>query len=311
MLLILYINCIFFHQVHILPAPEPAQQIHLSAHAGGSVFVTTSGGQGVQLLPTRLPNGDIALVLPASKVPQQQNSAPQMVPQVNPQPTTNASPSSSPNTRLIPNLAQLHPSMQTPNATHQVYAEQHAASPNGMHMNQRLSPTVIQQQNVVMVNQYQNVVKQNLTVPQATSVIVPTLLTVPQRTSSTHSASSGSCSPASFCYVSPPTPPKSSHSGETPDRSTFSPEINNHESRMAFQKQCTPDIDVEERLNQLNRVADGLQGASGEMHREHKRPRHHLLQRPESPQGPISLVVRKQKTYKAAEDETNPCWRPW
>lgn len=50
-------------QVHILPNPQrsPEQQVPQSG-----IILSNGSGAGVQLVPTRLPNGDIALVLPAS-----------------------------------------------------------------------------------------------------------------------------------------------------------------------------------------------------------------------------------------------------
>lgn len=50
-------------QVHILPNPHrsPEQQVPQSG-----IILSNGTGAGVQLVPTRLPNGDIALVLPAS-----------------------------------------------------------------------------------------------------------------------------------------------------------------------------------------------------------------------------------------------------
>lgn len=62
-------------QVHILPNPQrsPEQQVPQSG-----IILSNGSGSGVQLVPTRLPNGDIALVLPASA--QNQHTVPSPVP---------------------------------------------------------------------------------------------------------------------------------------------------------------------------------------------------------------------------------------
>nr|CAD7605758.1 unnamed protein product [Timema genevievae] len=56
-------------QVHILPSPG-SEGHHLptaiATSSNGIFLSTTETGGGLQLVPTRLPNGDIALVLPAS-----------------------------------------------------------------------------------------------------------------------------------------------------------------------------------------------------------------------------------------------------
>ncbi|XP_011868668.1 PREDICTED: protein hairy [Vollenhovia emeryi] len=48
-------------QVHIVPQLEPRIQVQQS----NGIFFTNANGTALHLLPTRLPNGDIALVLPA------------------------------------------------------------------------------------------------------------------------------------------------------------------------------------------------------------------------------------------------------
>lgn len=60
-------------QVHILPNPHrsPEQQVPQSG-----IILSNGTGAGVQLVPTRLPNGDIALVLPASAQNHQQIPSP-------------------------------------------------------------------------------------------------------------------------------------------------------------------------------------------------------------------------------------------
>ncbi|KAH1017775.1 hypothetical protein HUJ05_008372, partial [Dendroctonus ponderosae] len=62
-------------QVHILPNPQrsPEQQVPQPG-----IILSNGSGSGVQLVPTRLPNGDIALVLPASA--QNQHAVPTPVP---------------------------------------------------------------------------------------------------------------------------------------------------------------------------------------------------------------------------------------
>lgn len=50
-------------QVHILPQVDTTPRIQVQQSNG--IFFTNANGTGLQLVPTRLPNGDIALVLPA------------------------------------------------------------------------------------------------------------------------------------------------------------------------------------------------------------------------------------------------------
>ncbi|XP_011632664.1 protein hairy [Pogonomyrmex barbatus] len=50
-------------QVHILPQVDATPRIQVQQSNG--IFFTNANGTGLQLLPTRLPNGDIALILPA------------------------------------------------------------------------------------------------------------------------------------------------------------------------------------------------------------------------------------------------------
>lgn len=65
-------------QVHILPNTATAAPVKLIDHPqnGGIIL---SNGNGVQLVPTRLPNGDIALVLPNTNTPPAQQ-VPLLVP---------------------------------------------------------------------------------------------------------------------------------------------------------------------------------------------------------------------------------------
>ncbi|XP_066997650.2 protein hairy isoform X2 [Anabrus simplex] len=55
-------------QVHILPSTPDGHSVPnaLTASPNGIFFTTGGTGPGLQLVPTRLPNGDIALVLPSS-----------------------------------------------------------------------------------------------------------------------------------------------------------------------------------------------------------------------------------------------------
>lgn len=50
-------------QLHILPQVDATPRIQVQQSNG--IFFTNANGTGLQLVPTRLPNGDIALVLPA------------------------------------------------------------------------------------------------------------------------------------------------------------------------------------------------------------------------------------------------------
>lgn len=53
------------HLASCLAAPVPPAQAQTQTASSANIFLTT--GAGLQLLPTRLPNGDIALVLPAQQ----------------------------------------------------------------------------------------------------------------------------------------------------------------------------------------------------------------------------------------------------
>lgn len=58
-------------QVHILPSPTAATvETHVpTLTAQNGIIFSNVNGTGVQLVPTRLPNGDIALVLPTQQTP--------------------------------------------------------------------------------------------------------------------------------------------------------------------------------------------------------------------------------------------------
>lgn len=51
-------------QVHILPSTQKASEQQVPS--SNSIILSNGTGAGLQLVPTRLPNGDIALVLPTS-----------------------------------------------------------------------------------------------------------------------------------------------------------------------------------------------------------------------------------------------------
>ncbi|KRT84817.1 HLH domain containing protein [Oryctes borbonicus] len=72
-------------QVHILPSTA-ATEIPQSAHQASGIIL---GNGGVQLMSTRLPNGDIALVLPTASTPPSTSSNP--LPLLVPIPTRTAS----------------------------------------------------------------------------------------------------------------------------------------------------------------------------------------------------------------------------
>ncbi|KAI4461315.1 basic helix-loop-helix transcription factor hes-related [Holotrichia oblita] len=72
-------------QVHILPTTA-ATEVPQSAHQTSGIIL---GNGGVQLVPTRLPNGDIALVLPTANTPPSTSSNP--LPLLVPIPTRTAS----------------------------------------------------------------------------------------------------------------------------------------------------------------------------------------------------------------------------
>ena len=99
-------------QVHILPTTTstPTVDNHQTssgptATSNGIFFTTGTNGTGLQLVPTRLPNGDIALVLPSSgsntaQIFRQTASVPTASPASSPAPSSTSS--SSPLPMLIP-----------------------------------------------------------------------------------------------------------------------------------------------------------------------------------------------------------------
>jgi hairy-and-enhancer-of-split protein len=72
-------------QVHVLPSPpsSPEQDSHITATSNG-YYLTNGSGSGVQLIPTKLPNGNIAFVLP-------QTGAATQIPMLVPIPSRTAS----------------------------------------------------------------------------------------------------------------------------------------------------------------------------------------------------------------------------
>ncbi|XP_012282910.1 protein hairy [Orussus abietinus] len=68
-------------QVHILPQVDSTPRIQVQQSNG--IFFTNANGTGFQLVPTRLPNGDIALVLPAGA-----KATPMTSPSSSPAPTS-------------------------------------------------------------------------------------------------------------------------------------------------------------------------------------------------------------------------------
>lgn len=66
-------------QVHILPNNQ--KNVEQTVPQNSGIILSNGNGAGLQLVPTRLPNGDIALVLPTSlQTPQQPSTVPLLVP---------------------------------------------------------------------------------------------------------------------------------------------------------------------------------------------------------------------------------------
>ncbi|XP_050310426.1 protein hairy-like [Anthonomus grandis grandis] len=65
-------------QVHILPNPQRSLEQQVPQLPPSGIILSNGSGTGVQLVPTRLPNGDIALVLPSPG--QNHQAAPSQVP---------------------------------------------------------------------------------------------------------------------------------------------------------------------------------------------------------------------------------------
>ena len=68
-------------QVHVLPSPpsSPEQDSHITATTNG-YYLTNGNGNGVQLIPTKLSNGNIAFVLPQSVSTSAITQLPMLVP---------------------------------------------------------------------------------------------------------------------------------------------------------------------------------------------------------------------------------------
>lgn len=96
-------------QVHILPTTAATTtgtttleaHVPLTAHNGGIIF-SNGNGTGVQLVPTRLPNGDIALVLPTTVGQQTTFFRQQQTQAVVNSPASSPSPTSGPVPMLVP-----------------------------------------------------------------------------------------------------------------------------------------------------------------------------------------------------------------
>uniref|UniRef100_A0A8D8XYK2 Protein hairy n=1 Tax=Cacopsylla melanoneura TaxID=428564 RepID=A0A8D8XYK2_9HEMI len=78
-------------QVHIVPQQTPTESAQPQVQNSNGIFLS-SGAQSVQLVPTRLPNGDIALVLPSNNTPRQMAASP----------SSSSSSSTSPLPMLVP-----------------------------------------------------------------------------------------------------------------------------------------------------------------------------------------------------------------
>nr|CAI5867044.1 unnamed protein product [Callosobruchus analis] len=101
-------------QVHILPNTQksPEQQVPQSS----GIILSNGTGTGVQLVPTRLPNGDIALVLPTSITQQQHN-----VGMVSPIPL------------LVPIVPERSPSTISATSSSSQYSPSHSPEPMDMY----------------------------------------------------------------------------------------------------------------------------------------------------------------------------------
>jgi hairy and enhancer of split, invertebrate len=72
----------YSQQVHMLPSPpsspEQDSMSHITSTSNGYYLTNSNGNTGVQLIPTKLPNGNIAFVLPQQ--PTINNQIPMLVP---------------------------------------------------------------------------------------------------------------------------------------------------------------------------------------------------------------------------------------
>ncbi|XP_068633291.1 protein hairy [Battus philenor] len=77
------------------PTPPSDNEDHISAPQHSTIFISAGPGSGVRLVPTRLSNGDIALVLPAGVNANTLGAVPTLVP-LSPREGTSSSTSSEP-----------------------------------------------------------------------------------------------------------------------------------------------------------------------------------------------------------------------
>ncbi|KAG5894675.1 hypothetical protein JTB14_014324 [Gonioctena quinquepunctata] len=97
-------------QVHILPNNHKSVEQQVPQSSG--IILSNGNGTGVQLVPTRLPNGDIALVLPSSTHSQTQQL-----------------PVSSPIPLLVPIVPERTPSVVSATSTSSNYSPSHSPEP--------------------------------------------------------------------------------------------------------------------------------------------------------------------------------------
>ncbi|KAJ8947683.1 hypothetical protein NQ314_008560 [Rhamnusium bicolor] len=95
-------------QVHILPNNSKCMEQQVPQSSG--IILSNGNGTGVQLVPTRLPNGDIALVLPTSATQQQPNM-------------------SSPVPLLVPIVPERSPSTASATSSSSNYSPSHSPEP--------------------------------------------------------------------------------------------------------------------------------------------------------------------------------------
>lgn len=90
-------------QVHILRTPAQNETPLVQQTNSSNIILANTNGQGVQLVPTRLPNGDIALILPSSNAFRSARTAAPVTPSSSPSPSVSSNSSgSSPLPMLIP-----------------------------------------------------------------------------------------------------------------------------------------------------------------------------------------------------------------
>lgn len=90
-------------QVHIVRAPVQNEPSIVQQTNSSNIILANTNGQGLQLVPTRLPNGDIALILPSSNSFRTARATVQTTPSTSPSPSISSTSSgSSPLPMLIP-----------------------------------------------------------------------------------------------------------------------------------------------------------------------------------------------------------------